>query len=111
MRKVWNVLALSAFVSPLGIAAQEGAPPATEHSQHEQHTAPAVGTEQEEASMASMHEHMLKMQEQMARIHDAKDPTERERLMSEQMQNMQQQMKSMQERMQMMGSMCGRRQQ
>jgi hypothetical protein len=108
MRKIWNALAMCAFVAPLGVAAQVGAPPASEHSQHEQHTAPPVGAEQDEASMASMHEHMLKMQEQMARIQAAKDPAERERLMHEQMQSMQEQMQSMQQRMQMMGSMCGR---
>jgi hypothetical protein len=48
--------------------------------------------------MGAMHQHMQQMQEQMARIHAATDPDERQQLM-------QQHMQSMQQHMQMMGSM------
>jgi hypothetical protein len=50
--------------------------------------------------MATMHEHMRAMREQMARIHAAENPAERQRLMQEHMQ-------SMQRHMDMLGAMRG----
>jgi hypothetical protein len=105
MKKLWKVLAACALTSPLGLAAQEPAAPASEHEQHvqqEQHAAPPDEVATDEHSMAAMHEHMRKMREQMARIHATDNADERQRLMREHMQ-------SMQEHMNMMGAMHGQK--
>ena len=104
MSKYSIILSVCAFALPLAVVAQGGAPSAAQHAEHDQH-AQSSGEAQSSVepasgghSMAAMHEHMQAMREQMARIHAAQDPEERERLMHEHMQ-------SMQQHMQMMGRM------
>lgn len=93
MRKGLSVAFLCAAALPA--AAQTALPGAAEHP-HEQHAgeaSPAQGAPAPE--MQGMHEHMQLMQEQMARIHAAQDPDEKQRLMHEHMQSMQQHMAMM----------------
>jgi hypothetical protein len=97
MRTLWSMLAVCSLV-PLAAVAQNAEPPAADPSQHGQHTSPSPEGQAGGQSMAAMHGHMLEMRQQMARIHAAEDPAERERLMHEHMQSMQQHMR-------MMGSM------
>jgi len=98
MSKYSIVLSVFTFALPLAVAAQGAAPSAEQHAQHEQHeqqTQSSGDAAPGGHSMAAMHEHMQAMREQMARIHAAQDPEERERLMHEHMQSMQQHMRMM----------------
>jgi len=98
MRTVLLVALWCAAALPL--AAQRAPQGAAEQHSHDQQ-AGAAATEQAApaAGMQGMHEHMQLMREQMARVHAAQDPEERQRLMHEHMQ-------SMQEHMAMMGRMA-----
>jgi hypothetical protein len=82
----------------LAAVAQDDKAQGAEQSEYEQHAASSAEAEAGAHSMATMHEHMLQMRQQMGRIQAAQDPAERRRLMQEHMQ-------SMQQHMQMMGSM------
>ena len=92
MTQFWKLLAACTLVSPLVLGAQEPASPTTEH---EQHAAPAPEQGAEGHSMASMHERMGQMRDQMARIRASEDPADRERLMREHMESMQRHMEMM----------------
>lgn len=82
--------------APVALAAEQGS---EEHDAHhpggtstaEEGIAPSAG------GMAGMpmHEHMQTMRETMGRIHQTKDPKERQKLMNEHMQSMQDMMKMM----------------
>jgi hypothetical protein len=86
--------------SALPLAAQRAEPGAAEHSHESSAGAAATAQAAPAAGMPGMHERMQLMQEQMARVHAARDPAERQRLMHEHMQ-------SMQQHMAMMGRMAG----
>ena len=95
MRRGFLIALLCTSALPLAAQrAEQGA--AEQHAGHGQH-AGAAATEQAApaAGMPGMHEHMQLMREQMARIHAAQDPEERQRLMHEHMQSMQQHMTMM----------------
>ena len=100
MTALWKLVGC-ALLLPFAAAGQNaGVPAESQQSEHEQHAQSPGGEPPGEQSMAAMHEHMQTMREQMARIHAAQDPDERQRLMQEHMQ-------SMQQHMQMMGRMGG----
>jgi hypothetical protein len=103
MGKLTNALAMCALGMQLAVAAQDRETPAEEYSEHEQHVGPSAETPAGQQSMGAMHEHMLAMRAQMARIHATEDPAERQRLMNEHMQ-------SMQQTMHMMGATHGQQQ-
>ena len=98
MSKFSIFVAACTLALPLAVAAQAGAPSAGQHAEHEQQAQSSGEAAPGGQSMAGMHEHMEAMRAQMARIHAAQDPEERQRLMHEHMQ-------SMQQHMQMMGRM------
>jgi hypothetical protein len=80
----------------LAVAAQEPATPAEgQHADHEQHAQAESAAPNGEHAMAGMHEHMLTMRGQMARIRAAEDPAERQRLLEEHMQSMERHMQMM----------------
>jgi hypothetical protein len=81
------------IVASASIAGAQQANAPADHSQHEQHAAtPEAGAPH---AASSMHEHMQKMQEQMASIRAAEDPAVRQRLMDEHMQSMREHMQMM----------------
>ncbi len=96
MSTLRNVLTICMFAAPLSVVAQNDAPSA-QHSDHAQHAAPADPAGSTPPT-ADMHAHMRAMQGQMARIREAQDAAERERLMHEHMQSMQQHMQMMSSR-------------
>jgi hypothetical protein len=93
LKKALTICALGML--QLAVAAQDRDAPGLQHSEHEQHVGPSAETLPGQAPMAGMHEQMLAMREQMARIHATQDPAERQRLMHEHMQSMQQAMHMM----------------
>lgn len=87
MSKILLVTLLCVAALP---ASAQTAPQGDAERSHEQHDGEASAAQSGPAAqMQGMHEHMQLMQEQMARIHAAQDPDERQRLMHEHMQSMQ----------------------
>jgi hypothetical protein len=101
MRK--ELIVAFALAAMLPAAAQEQRATAgaeAQHSEHEQHSrsTPDGGSADSPQATHGMHEHMQAMREQMARIHAAQDPEERQRLMHQHMQSMHEHMAMMQRR-------------
>lgn len=94
MTRFSSIFAACILVLAIAVDAQQAAPSAEQHSDHEQH-ARSSGAAASGHGMGTMHEHMQTMREQMARIHAAQDPEERQRLMREHMESMQQHMQMM----------------
>lgn len=67
----------------------------TTPAEHAQHHPEGQAASAPAASMPMMAEHMKMMQEQMRKIHEAKNPTQRKRLIDEHMKAMQQGMSMM----------------
>jgi hypothetical protein len=94
MKRTLAVIAACMFMTSAALAEESH-----EHSA-QQAKPPAAKTGM---PMGGMHEHMKKMQEQMAQIRAATDPKEKERLVSEHLKTMEESMSKMQG---MMG--CGK---
>ncbi len=94
MRRGFLIALLCTSALPLA-AQRAGQGAAEQHSHDEQAGAAATEQAAPAPGMPGMHEHMQLMREQMARVHAAQDPEERQRLMHEHMQSMQQHMAMM----------------